>query len=191
MALKNLGELQTDKIVKKSTIQEIQKRSDIINIFQEPTELDLYADISISSSVPEHDYLGKGFMRDVYLNFSKFIVILFDPSLEIDLINDFNRSFDIIIDYLNVNVDKLKLDIEYLKQFYLDLLEEFSLENPDLDYVLAYYLSVFMNKHISYAYIGQDGRDVIFYPTDLYSIENLEIISEKYFKNLKKLMEKQ
>lgn len=185
MALKNLNELRTDKPVKKS-------EQPLANIFTEPTKLDLYSNIIISSHSIEKDYEGKGLAREVYLNFTRFLELVFDEGLQIDLIYDFERSFDDILDNLDISTERLKIDPEYLQEFYKEVLNEFANEGgPNYDYLLGFYLSAFLNTHIEYVYItqkeGLEDIDALYYPSKLYDENNVGLIARTYYEELERL----
>lgn len=183
MALKNLNELRMDKPVKKS-------EQPLANIFTEPTKMDLYNNIIVSSHSIEKEYEGKGLAREVYLNFTRFLELIFDEKLQIDLIYDFERSFDDILDNLDISTERLKIDPEYLQEFYKEVLNEFAKEDgrPNFDYLLGFYLSTFLNTHMEYAYVEKDeGIDAIYYPTKLYDENSLENIVNTYYTELERL----
>lgn len=183
MALKNLNELKADRPIKKSA--QLPE-----NFFTEPTKMDLYNNIIVSSHDPRKDYRGTGLAREVVDNFERFLEIVFDERLQIDLIYDFERSFDDILDNLDISTERLKIDPEYLQEFYKEVLNEFGKEDgrPNFDYLLGFYLSTFLNTHMEYAYVEKDeGIDAIYYPTKLYDEKSLENIVNTYYSELKRL----
>lgn len=186
MALKSLNELKSDKPIKKSA--QLPKY-----LFTEPTKMDLYNNIIVSSHDPRKDYRGKGLTREVADNFERFLELIFDTNLQIDLIYDFERSFDDLLDNLDINTERLKIDPEYLQEFYKEILNEFGKENgvPNFDYLLGFYLSTFLNTHMVYDYMERDDGtiDAIYYPDKLYSDESLDQIVETYYDELKRLEE--
>ena len=118
--------------------------------------------------------------------------LVFDERLQIDLIYDFERSFDDILDNLDINTERLKIDPEYLQEFYKEILNEFADTDggPNFDYLLGFYLSTFLNTHMEYVYVEKDGGiDAIYYPEKLYSDESLDQIVETYYNELKRLEE--
>lgn len=185
MALKNLNELKSDRPIKKS--EQLPE-----NLFTEPTKMDLYNNIIVSSHDPRKDYRGKGLTKEVVDNFERFLELVFDERLQIDLIYDFERSFDDILDNLDINTERLKIDPEYLQEFYKEILNEFAEENggPNFDYLLGFYLSTFLNTHMEYVYVEKNGGiDAIYYPSKLYDENSLENIVNTYYAELKRLEE--